>query len=56
MIETEYVVICPECKAKAFTYWDNYPPGGVAPVECKCGYIILSESEGNPERIEPEGS
>ena len=49
-----YTVTCPECGRKHKTQWvDDPPPGGIAPVECECGYIILSESEGNPE---PEGS
>ena len=48
---TIYQVTCPSCNAKVETYWDDYPPGGVTPVECKCGYIILSESEGDPKEI-----
>jgi len=46
-----YIVTCPECGRKNKTRWiwaDELPPGGVAPVECDCGYMILSESEGNP--------
>lgn len=43
-----YQVTCPRCGWMSFTYWDSYPPGGVAPVECECGYVILSESEGDP--------
>jgi len=50
--KTRYLVTCPKCERRVETYWDDYPPGGVAPVECPCGYLILSESEGDPERIE----
>jgi len=47
---TKYRVTCPECGATNITEWtDILPPGGVSPVECSaCGYMILSESEGNP--------
>ncbi len=47
---TKYRVTCPECGAESVTEWtDVLPPGGVSPVVCSaCGYMILSESEGNP--------
>ena len=47
---TKYRVTCPECGGESITEWtDDLPPGGVSPVECAvCGYMILSESEGNP--------
>jgi hypothetical protein len=46
----KYRVTCPECGAESVTEWtDVLPPGGVSPVACSgCGYMILSESEGNP--------
>ncbi|KKN58414.1 hypothetical protein LCGC14_0552270 [marine sediment metagenome] len=39
-------------KLKGGDRWtDELPPGGVEPVECvRCGYMILSESEGDPLR------
>jgi hypothetical protein len=46
-----FIITCPRCGAKDKAEWDNnLPPGGVSPVQCKCGYIILSESEGNPAK------
>ena len=59
---TKYRVTCPECGAESVTEWtDVLPPGGVSPVLCSaCGYMILSESEGDPVRIpddpEPEAA
>jgi len=49
----KYRVTCPECGAQSVTEWtDVLPPGGVSPVPCSaCGYMILSESEGDPVRI-----
>jgi hypothetical protein len=49
----KYRVTCPECGAESVTEWtDVLPPGGVSPVECSaCGFMILSESEGNPVLI-----
>jgi len=49
----KYRVTCPECGAESVTEWtDVLPPGGVSPVPCSaCGYMILSESEGDPVRI-----
>ena len=46
----KYRVTCPECGAESMTEWtDILPPGGVSPVECSaCGYMILSESVGDP--------
>jgi hypothetical protein len=46
----KYRVTCPECGTESITEWtDVLPPGGVSPVACSgCGYMILSESEGNP--------
>ena len=46
----KYRVTCPECGAETMTEWtDILPPGGVSPVPCSaCGYMILSESEGDP--------
>ena len=46
----KYLVTCPECGAEIATEWTYVlPPGGVSPVQCSaCGYMILSESEGNP--------
>jgi hypothetical protein len=46
----KYRVTCPECGAESMTEWtDVLPPGGVSPVACSaCGYMILSESEGDP--------
>jgi len=51
-----YRVTCPECGAESETEWtDVLPPGGVSPVPCSaCGYMILSESEGNPVRVASE--
>jgi cob(I)alamin adenosyltransferase len=48
-----YRVTCPECGAASITEWtDILPPGGVSPVRCSaCGYMILSESEGDPVEI-----
>lgn len=49
-MNTKYIVTCPKCGRKVETEWsDELPPGGVMPVECPCGYWILSETEGNPE-------
>ena len=49
----KYRVTCPECGAESVTEWtDVLPPGGVSPVAClACGFMILSESEGNPVEI-----
>ena len=58
----QYRVTCPECGAESRTEWtDVLPPGGVSPVRCSaCGYMILSESEGDPVLIaddpEPEAA
>jgi len=48
-----YEVGCPKCSHINESRWtDVLPPGGVEPVECaKCGYMILSESEGDPCRL-----
>lgn len=52
---TAYIVTCPECGAESETEWsDELPPGGISPVECKCGYWIVSESEGDPKIPEVE--
>ena len=50
---TRYRVTCPKCGGTSITEWtDILPPGGVSPVQCAaCGYMILSESEGNPVEI-----
>jgi hypothetical protein len=50
---TKYRVTRPECGSTSITEWtDILPPGGVSPVQCSaCGYMILSESEGNPVEI-----
>ena len=52
-----YEVTCPECGKANVTAWnDDVPPGGVDPVKCKtCGYMILSESEGNPAAVPENG-
>jgi len=52
-----YEVTCPECGKANVTAWnDDVPPGGVDPVKCKtCGFMILSESEGNPVAIPENG-
>ncbi|MHC5059309.1 MAG: hypothetical protein ACYTKD_32040, partial [Planctomycetota bacterium] len=54
---TGYQVTCPECGKVNATVWnDEVPPGGVNPVKCKqCGYMILSESEGNPVAVPASG-
>jgi hypothetical protein len=50
-------VTCPECGRANLTTWnDEIPPGGVNPVRCEaCGYMIQSESEGNPSEVGEEG-
>ncbi len=52
---TRYRVGCPKCANINESRWtDELPPGGVEPVECvKCGYMILSESEGDPCELIP---
>jgi hypothetical protein len=52
----KYRVTCPECGAESVTEWtDVLPPGGVSPVACSaCGYMILSESEGNPVLLQDD--
>jgi hypothetical protein len=48
-----YHVTCPRCEEEHVTEWIHWlPPGGVEPVLCCCGYMILSESEGNPVQID----
>ena len=49
-----YCVTCPDCGAKTVTRTVVEPlPGGIAPVVCSgCGQMILSMSEGDPERCE----
>jgi endogenous inhibitor of DNA gyrase (YacG/DUF329 family) len=53
-----YRVTCPECGAESTAEWtDDLPPGGVSPVECPaCGYVILSESEGDPVPVSRGGA
>ena len=51
----KYHVTCPECGRKTITEWSNeLAPGGIDPVECECGFWILSESDGNPVEVETE--
>jgi hypothetical protein len=49
--ETEYLVTCPRCGRHTVADWLSIPPGGVSPCLCRCGYAILSESEGEPEQL-----
>jgi hypothetical protein len=43
-----YEVTCPECLRKVETEWCE---GGVLPARCPCGYLVLSEIEGNPKPL-----
>jgi hypothetical protein len=54
----KYRVTCPECGAETTAEWtDDLPPGGVSPVGCPaCGYMILSESEGDPVLVSAGGA
>ena len=55
-VPEHYMVLCPKCGNLVLTEWmDMLPPGGVSPVECPCGYMILSESEGEPKQVEVFG-
>lgn len=48
----KYEVTCPKCGRMMVTEWsDELAPGGIDPIECECGFLILSESEGNPSKI-----
>lgn len=55
MIEapSHYMVLCPECGNLVLARWVDYEGvGGIEPVECPCGYMILTESEAEYKPVE----